>query len=537
MILFLHVIYFRIFGDQAVFHDKTRKQPRSPLSRTELNEEEITYRVEEFRKVFKLPSYAQWPFCSIEMLGFGRLNKEKPLYDRSRYGPPYVGNATLSLGNLKEKWPCFWRPLFENWRGESDATDPNFWAIFFYCPSPSGSESCKNYTTMIRTNEDDDEVYIPHINASLNMQLSRVNWTTTFKAKVLHKDNIVSSTAKRLSSGPMAVCVSIPYTTYDDEKALGNAALLFEWVRYYTKLGFKIIIYDRDGANRQAIYNSTYAKDIGVRFNPANSDNVVYNDYTIRGLLDPTKKGVKYDNTESFYDQDRNAAQDRKARFEGQGHDKTATFSQCRFEAKALFGIETVLIVDYDEFLYCPVVAASAHAQAAYLSQYIAYHRRMGVEQLILPQRLISNTTADIRGCVVDMVQSGQSIFNCYAPFEYYMGGHSVKAIHLKHACPLTGYHQACPGIEAPRAYDCICENRQVRQNPWRPFNRYLKGRECAIVHFSTQPQVYTKNKFKPIEVAMMRNTTNEIQLVANSKMAEMYGKVPGYTFGSPQWN
>jgi hypothetical protein len=76
-----------------------------------------------------------------------------------------------------------------------------------------------------------------------------------------------------------------------------------------------------------------------------------------------------------------------------------------------------------------------------------------------------------------------------------------------------------------------------VRQNPWRPFNRYLKGRECAIVHFSTQPQVYTKNKFKPIEVAMMRNTTNEIQLVANSKMAEMYGKVPGYTFGSPQWN
>jgi len=33
-----------------------------------------------------------------------------------------------------------------------------------------------------------------------------------------------------------------------------------------------------------------------------------------------------------------------------------------------------------------------------------------------------------------------------------------------------------------------------------------------------------------------MRNSTNEIQLVANSKMAEMHGKVPAYSFASPNW-
>ena len=46
------------------------------------------------------------------------------------------------------------------------------------------------------------------------------------------------------------------------------------------------------------------------------------------------------------------------------GHDKTLTLTQCRFEARALFGIDRVLVADFDEFLYCPVVGPTASEQA-----------------------------------------------------------------------------------------------------------------------------------------------------------------------------
>eukprot|EP01035_Chromulina_nebulosa_P020170 gene20170-26185_t len=41
-------------------------------------------------------------------------------------------------------------------------------------------------------------------------------------------------------------------------------------------------------------------------------------------------------------------------RFARQGVDKALTLTQCRFEAKVNFGIETIIVADFDEFLYCP---------------------------------------------------------------------------------------------------------------------------------------------------------------------------------------
>jgi hypothetical protein len=90
-----------------------------------------------------------------------------------------------------------------------------------------------------------------------------------------------------------------------------------------------------------------YARKQGIE---VDLRNVIYYNYTIRGLLDPSRKNIKYDNVE------RNGGDNKeiKARFESQGHDKVLTLTHCRFEAKAMLGVEDVLVTDADEFIYCP---------------------------------------------------------------------------------------------------------------------------------------------------------------------------------------
>ena len=47
---------------------------------------------------------------------------------------------------------------------------------------------------------------------------------------------------------------------------------------------------------------------------------LVYHPYTIRGLLDPSRKGMRYDNTDAGFDQ--SETDPRRSSFEAQGHDK-----------------------------------------------------------------------------------------------------------------------------------------------------------------------------------------------------------------------
>ena len=85
---------------------------------------------------------------------------------------------------------------------------------------------------------------------------------------------------------------------------------------------------------------------------------LVYHPYTIRGLLDPKRKGIRYDNTDAGFDY--NDTDPKRGSFEAQGHDKVLTLTHCRFEAKAVYNIENVMVIDFDEFLHCPVVNPTA---------------------------------------------------------------------------------------------------------------------------------------------------------------------------------
>jgi len=421
--------------------------------------------------------------------------------------------------------------VYENWRFETENTKPNFWTMLFYCPSPRLAKACEEVRLLVNSRRELKTPMKGSIEAKLRVYLRREEWEADFAARLVlpTRDpgftpqltppqgvtNIMRGvdTNRHYVMSPVsniAICLVVPYTTNDPDKREANGAMLYEWIRYHNKIGLKVIVYDRDRANAQHIFNSTYAQALGLN-KPLELD---YYGYTLRGLLDPSRAGYTYDNTEADVDLSGARLKERKSRYENQGHDKVLTLTHCRFEAKAIYNIDTVLVVDFDEFLFCPIAHAAPRAQATFFHNFVQYHHGRGAEQVMLPQRLVSNTTASTRDCIVERVKARKSFFSCFAPFEFYMGGHSVKSLHIGHVCPVTGYHQACPGLDAPRSYDCICDNHVTRQNPWRPFQKNIKNRECCVVHLSTNKNNYKKYKFKPHEIEQMRGEPNELYKV-----------------------
>lgn len=282
-----------------------------------------------------------------------------------------------------------------------------------------------------------------------------------------------------------------------------------------------------------------------------------YFNYTIRGLLDPARSGLKYDNTErkpgaSWGD----GKNDLRPRYEAQGHDKVNTFTHCRFEAKAVYGIDRVLAVDFDEFLYCPsappnapalkehmvfveknsvgkkakskpmevpraegVLATTAADLSAYIHAQTALIQAGGLQQLTIAQRLTMNKTSSAVDCLVQRAKEYKSVLTCYGSYRYERAAHSIKSFHLGTMCPLTGYHQACPAPSVPRALDCACPTFDLDAKPqgWPYAVPAAVGKlKCALFHLSTNPDTFADpserhHDLKPAEVPRMLEEDNEL--------------------------
>lgn len=542
-----------LFGSKAIINQAYIDDTLGILydvGKEPLNHEEIFYRSQRFREKFSLPPYALWPGCSVDLLGYVHLSDEGP-FTPSLRAKVFVGKAILTIEKRSMNWDCYYRPVYENWRTEKNYSSPNYWAVVFFCPSPY-LDDCEAIESRY------DAESVNNTSKHLRSEFGKVSmktptgswWNTTFKSipfttkkqqykpyystrndatKVNDKTYIDSSPGILLKPRniPPAVCLSIPYTSTDAGKEVANGAILLEWIRYYTLLGFKVLIYDRDGANRKHIFNSTYGKAQNIRI-PRSG--FVYHPYTVRGVLDPSKKGLKYDNTESKVEDDDVIEELRKGRFESQGHDKVLTLTHCRFEAKALYGIETVLIADFDEFLYCPVVGPTARAQGGWIHQFLSHMKALGVSQIEFSQRVVVNKTKSPRDCIVNHVKNGWSIFDCFSSYLYYNGAHSLKSLHLDHSCPLTGYHNACPGNESPRSHDCSCTSHIMKSNNCQPYE-HLEGRECSLIHLSTNDKSYGRKEYALTgdEKILSLKSVLEISLLVNvnkkKKIVEL--KVP----------
>lgn len=127
------------------------------------------------------------------------------------------------------------------------------------------------------------------------------------------------------------------------------------------------------------------------------------------------------------------------------------------------------------------------------------------MDQLVFSQRVPSNKTISSRNCIVEKVQRNESLFDCYASYDFPVNMHSIKSIHLGHMCPLTGYHDACPSYYSPRTHDCMCRSQA--------------SDKCSFLHFSTNTKTFTNiatELIRSFNQSRLMKQPNEVYLMLN---------------------
>ena len=95
----------------------------------------------------------------------------------------------------------------------------------------------------------------------------------------------------------------------------------------------------------------------------------------------------------------------------------------CRFEANAVYGIQKVLVVDSDEFMFCPSAKSTYPAQAAFIRRHVSSSKADGVDQLTMMMTTLHNATSlNPLDCVLQRGRSNQSFFGCFASTQFTLG-------------------------------------------------------------------------------------------------------------------
>ena len=287
------------------------------------------------------------------------------------------------------QWKCIYRSTYTAWR--QTANLESSLAVLIYCPAPvtaaegkidggdriskgSSSETtaekqCRAFEQQYTDTSADGGTLGNTVSYKLQLHLTDPALTPLEAEFSTYKDSGQVSrfwAQERAGRTPVAVCTAWPYTTSDFTKTHANQAMVYEFLRYYSNLGFWLMVYDNNGVNMKGVFDSAYARANPQRgrFAGAIDKYLMYHNYTLRGLLQP-KEGAH------FSDSNLNGRHDR--RHEGlvaQDDDKTSTLTHCRFEARARYGIERVLVVDFDEFLFAQGGGTDPEQQRRYMDQY-----------------------------------------------------------------------------------------------------------------------------------------------------------------------
>ena len=529
-----------LLGSKSVFwRAKTRTAERTNLNEEEdisLGDLKQGHHLMRESLASRMPHSAFFASCSIEFLGFGWLESNtKPFSIEVKHEFPSVGRGQVTfIGSETISWPCFYRATYDNWRNaDTKKTQPNFWPIFLYCfpPQVNSQATCNS----LRSRAQKGEFIVAQIELVLRLarwkarvRIPPARWMSRFenvgeemlreqKHTIKKLKHATGTYAESISvvdellpvavdtSNDLAVCTCLPYLTSDADKVDSVNAILYEWVRYYTKMGIKVFLYDRDGIHASNLFGSAYARESYL--DPGTTDAAYINrymeyyNYSILGILDQASRGRQYDNTLNV-----NAD---LIRFD---NDHTLTLTHCRFEAKARYGIENVIAIDFDEFLHCRLGGTSSKQQSTYIRRYLARLRRQGYDQATFPQNTQANKTEGlIKDCVADRAASSllnSSIFDCIAPYSFAVDTFAPKSVHLTHVCPLTTDHHASPlSPRLLRIYDCLGVS----------FNS--DAEECSMMHFTLRPSDYTKPYNLKFDYMKYKDAVTEPWFIANAKV------------------
>ena len=142
-------------------------------------------------------------------------------------------------------------------------------------------------------------------------------------------------------------------------------------------------------------------------------------------------------------------------------------------EVRALYDIQSVLVVDADEFLYCengqgddthkaPQSTASlGNVQREAVQALLNTEKMKGIDQLSFTRysakSVVGYGIRNRQQCMADAARSAtRSIFSCFAPINQRRGNFLPKSIALNYKCPGANTHESCVSVSRPGTCSCL---------------------------------------------------------------------------------
>ena len=367
------------------------------------------------------------------------------------------------------------------------------YTLLFYCPV--NSEPYCSTLRVVSANEEETS----QVNVDVKpFEPLESNITSTFVGHIPSiPERILASEARRMSEAPpkfistddiecpfsqppesnapqpvIGVCNVLPYRSSIRKKRAVHVAILRDWIRYYSELGMTIFLYDRHG-DRYRDYMAT-------------SPNLHYFGYTIGEYAIPNAKYQEYD--KDGYD---NAATNLSMHRFIYDDDKVMTLTHCRFEARAKYGIERVVVVDTDEFMLCgsPRTLGEARRNIDRIADTYsaAGHTEISFQQRVPCSRNVLGQGSGLLNCAMAATKKNASVLKCFTSSDCCMDEHSHKTLFLGFFCPYTSYHQGC---SVPR------DGQEPFYGLCQGCRRELEFRHCKFIHISLRNDTFTLERY-----------------------------------------
>lgn len=433
-----------LLGTKAVFWRMNQEGDQKNISTT------LASGREAVAKAIRINPSAFSPQCSFEVLGFVRLGQH-PFIASNKHRVPVLGYGSLDLGG--RAWDCYYRATYDNWRASEVLSEgPHFWPLFLYCPAPRTPQGVETHCMQFATKMEG----VKEMAISLTVQAQGVQWVSRL--------TLVPNAGHGKAHSEAAICTSMPYISSEEAKRDVVGAIFFEWLKYHSNLGLRIVVFDATGKQAKYLSQAPYSRRHQTVSNLLTMrSNVEYHPFSVLSRLDPSMLSLQYDN--DFFDVPVISKLD---------DDHTYSLTHCRFQTEAQYGIDNILIVDFDEFLFCPAAGLTAKGQSQFLHRYIRSARHHGLDQLLLFQEVLYNRTAEgARECMLKQLGSAGSVFDCFAAYKHQHTAVLHKSLHLTNVCPFATDHHACTNIDGMdmHDYDCMCFTYMATQ--------------CAVVHLA----------------------------------------------------
>lgn len=390
---------------------------------------------------------------------------------------PFVGEATLKSLKHNLFWRCYYRAV--NYR-ENLAL---YWNVEFICPMRTDSSQC---SVMNRAKS---EIF-PSLGIQFNLLMnisSEYNIGDSRSASFYVKHHQVEKKIlqsekedmRQFSIRPeekLGVCTVWPYHVESSRDI--DAAIIYEFFRHYSNLDIRLFIFDRDMQHLNYLFKSSYVKGYseleGRRHQGEFDAHMISHNFTTMSLLDPNYRtfDIPYND-----------------------HDKELTYSYCRFEAQALYGINRVLVIDYDEFLICRNASGTTgrmdqFKHSNYLQNYLRMHNS-SADCITLNKNvlLVDWQNQSASDCIKGQIETTErwlesnskqrnvrqlgSIFHCFTGLQEYR--QNIKELYYHRNCPATGIHNSC----SYKFHFCTCHSFSEVKN------------SCEIAHLTVSETAY----------------------------------------------